>query len=154
MVTLMAKLKLYLDTSVFSAYYDNRAKMRQEQTKEFWTKLTDYEKYASDLVVDELNAVTDEKLRDNLIKLTYDIIILKVDDESDNLAKKYIERGIFPERYRDDAIHLAIATVNGIDILVSWYFEHLVKRKTRLEANLANSLNGYKSIDIIAPPEL
>jgi len=70
------------------------------------------------------------------------------------LNGKYIKKEIFPEKYRDDALHLAIATVNGVDILISWNFEHLVKRKTRLEANLANSLNGYKSIDIIVPPEL
>ena len=150
----MVKLKVYLDTSVFSAYFDDRSPMRQNQTKKFWGQLKKYERHASDLVLDELNAVTDEDLRNNMIELTNDFQILKVNDQCITLAEKYIERGIFPERYRDDAIHLAIASVNGIEILVSWNFEHLVKRKTRLEANLANSLNGYKSIDIIAPPEL
>ncbi len=150
----MVKLKVYLDTSVFSAYFDDRSPMRQNQTKKFWGQLKKYERHASDLVLDELNAVTDEDLRNNMIELTNDFQILKVNDQCITLAEKYIERGIFPERYRDDAIHLAIASVNGIEILVSWNFEHLVKRKTRLEANLANSLNGYRSIDIIAPPEL
>jgi predicted nucleic acid-binding protein len=150
----MAKLKVYLDTSVFSAYYDDRVKMRQDQTKEFWTKLNEYDKFASEVVIDELNAVSDDKLRENLILLTKDFEILQVNEECEALAEKYIKRGIFPEKYREDAIHLALASVSGIDILVSWNFEHLVKRKTRLEANEANSLNGYNSIDIIAPPEL
>jgi predicted nucleic acid-binding protein len=150
----MAKLKVYLDTSVFSAYYDDRAKMRHDQTKEFWAKLNEYDKFASEVVIDELNAVSDDKLRENLILLTKDFEILQVNEESEALAEKYTKRGIFPEKYREDAIHLALASVSGIDILVSWNFEHLVKRKTRLEANEANSLNGYKSIDIIAPPEL
>ncbi len=153
-MNVMVKLKVYLDTSVFSAYFDSRSPMRQNQTKEFWGQLNKYERCASDLVLDELNAVTDDDLRNNMIKLTNDFQILKVNDQCITLAEKYIERGIFPERYRDDAIHLAIASINGIEILISWNFEHLVKRKTRLEANLANSLNGYKSIDIIAPPEL
>ena len=150
----MVKLKVYLDTSVFSAYFDDRSPMRQNQTKKFWGQLKKYERHASDLVLEELNAVTDEDLRNNMIELTNDFQVLKVNDQCITLAEKYIERGIFPERYRDDAIHLAIASFNGIEILVSWNFEHLVKRKTRLEANLANSLNGYRSIDIIAPPEL
>ncbi|MHA2033548.1 MAG: type II toxin-antitoxin system VapC family toxin [Candidatus Kariarchaeaceae archaeon] len=150
----MAQLKVYLDTSVFSAYFDDRAPMRQRQTREFWDRLKEYERHASELVLDELNAVTDEKLRSNMIGLTKEFQILKLNDQCNTLAEKYIEKGIFPERYKDDALHLAIATINVIDILVSWNFEHLVKRKTRLEANLANSLNGYKTIDIVAPPEL
>ena len=150
----MSNLKVYLDTSVFSAYYDDRAKMRQEQTKEFWEMLGECDKFASEMVIDELNAVSDDKLREDLILLTRDFKILQVNQESEALAEKYIKRGIFPEKYREDAIHLALASVNEIDILVSWNFEHLVKRKTRLEANEANILNGYKTIDIIAPPEL
>ena len=150
----MGKLKIYLDTSVFSAYYDDRVEVRQEQTKRFWVKLVEYDKYISEIVMDELNAVTDNELREKLIELTKDFEIIKVDSESEALANQYIRKEIFPEKYRDDALHLAIASVNGIDILISWNFEHLVKRKTRLEANLANSLNGYKSIDIIVPPEL
>ena len=150
----MGKLKIYLDTSVFSAYYDERVKIRSEQTKIFWQKLVEYEGYISQIVLDELGAVTDEELRRKLIDLTKEFQKLDIDSEVEALADQYIKRGIFPEKYRDDALHLAVATVNDVDILISWNFEHLVKRKTRLEANLANSLNGYKSIDIIVPPEL
>ena len=150
----MGKLKIYLDTSVFSAYYDVRVKLRQEQTKRFWVNLKEYDKYISEIVIDELNSVSDDVLRKKLIGLTKDFEITKVDADSEALADQYIKKGIFPEKYRDDALHLAVATVNGIDILISWNFEHLVKRKTRLDANLTNSLNGYKSIEIIAPPEL
>lgn len=150
----MSNLKVYLDTSVFSAYYDYRVKMRQEQTKEFWERLNEYDKFASEMVIDELNAVSDDKLREDLILLTRDFKILQVNQESEALAEIYIKRGIFPEKYREDATHLALASVSEMEILVSWNFEHLVKRKTRLEANEANILNGYKTIDIIAPPEL
>jgi predicted nucleic acid-binding protein len=150
----MGKLKIYLDTSVFSAYYDERVKTRSEQTKIFWQKLVEYEGYISQIVLDELGAVTDDELRRRLMDLTKGFETLNIDSEAEALADQYIKRGIFPEKYRDDALHLAVATVNDVDILISWNFEHLVKRKTRLEANLANSLNGYKSIDIIVPPEL
>jgi len=150
----MGKLKIYLDTSVFSAYYDERVKTRSEQTKIFWQKLVEYEGYISQIVLDELGAVTDDELRRKLMDLTKGFETLNIDSKAEALADQYINRGIFPEKYRDDALHLAVATANDVDILISWNFEHLVKRKTRLEANLANSLNGYKSIDIIVPPEL
>ncbi len=154
MVQFMTKTKIYLDTSVFSAYYDDRTKMRQDQTREFWLKFNEYEKHISTIVIDELNAVFDETLRKDLILLTKDFKTLQIDDKAESLSEKYLDRGIFPKKYKEDAMHLAIASVNGIEILVSWNFEHLVKRKTRIEANQANTLNGYKLIDIIAPPEL
>ena len=150
----MGKLKIYLDTSVFSSYFDERVKIRSEQTKIFWQKLVEYDGYISQIVLDELGAVTDDELGRKLMDLIKEFQKLDVDSEVEALADQYIKRGIFPEKYRDDALHLAVDTVNDMDILISWNFEHLVKRKTRLEANLANSLNGYKSIDIIVPPEL
>ena len=116
--------------------------------------MIEYEGYISQIVLDELGAVTDDELRSKLMDLTKGFETLNIDSKAEALADQYIKRGIFPEKYRDDALHLAVATANDVDILISWNFEHLVKRKTRLEANLANSLNGYKSIDIIVPPEL
>lgn len=148
------KLKLYLDTSVFSAYYDSKIRVRLDETREFWKKLKEYEKYISTLVIDELNIVENKKLRENLKGLAKGFTILEITDECDKLADKYIGQGIFPKKYKSDALHLAVATVYGVDIFVSWNFKHLIKRKTRLEANLVNSLNGYRTLELISPPEL
>ena len=54
-----------------------------------------------------------------------------MDKEIEELAKNYIKEEIFPEKYYDVALHVAIATVNRIDYLLSWNFNHLVKVKTR-----------------------
>lgn len=61
---------------------------------------------------------------------------------------------IFPAKYRDDALHLAIASVSGMDYLLSWNFEHLVKVKTKDMAKRVNTSKGYKNIEIISPLEL
>lgn len=74
--------------------------------------------------------------------------------EAENLAEHYISKGIFPEKYRDDALHVAIASVNSIAFLLSWNFKHLVKVKTRRLVTLVNSLENYSAVEIIAPPEL
>lgn len=80
--------------------------------------------------------------------------VLSVDEEIDRLADKYIAEGIIPAVYRDDALHIALASVKGLDILVSWNFKHLVKHKTRVEVTGVNTLLGYKAIDICTPWEV
>lgn len=104
-------IKVYLDTSVISALFDERNAERKNHTEEFWRELRDYE-------------------------------------------EEYLSKGIFPERYKDDAIHVAVAVANNIDFLISWNFRHLVKVKTRRMVNLINEILGYPHIEIIAPPEL
>jgi hypothetical protein len=79
---------------------------------------------------------------------------LYVTDSVQYLADKYIENGIFPDKYYDDALHTALASVNQINIVLSWNFTHLVKVKTRRMVNLVNAINNYNNIEIITPQEL
>lgn len=148
------KEKLYLDTSVPSAYYDDRELERQEQTREFWEKLENDRTFISEITLSELGEVKDLEKRGNLIALVKEFQVFKVTSEAEELAEEYVKNGVIPEKFRDDALHLAVTTVQGMDVLVSWNFDHLVKRKTRLQANLINVTQGYKMIDIVAPVEL
>ena len=74
--------------------------------------------------------------------------------EAEKLAQNYIDERVVGIKHIADAQHIAIASVERVDILVSWNFKHLVKRKTRIGVNLINLKNGYRSIEILAPPEL
>lgn len=145
---------LYLDTSVPSAYYDSRDPKRQELTREFWPKLLEYRVYISSLVLEELENVLEPGLKAMLLSLVDGFEILGLDDEVLALAGKYIAEGIIPAKYEGDACHIALASVNDIDYLISWNFRHLVKVKTRRLVNLINLKEGYKPIEMIAPPEL
>ncbi len=148
------KQKVYLDTSVPSVFYDERQPERQEMTKEFWNKLGDFNVYISDLVMKELEKVNDEQLKQRLLKLVENCKTLKLSDEAKKLGREYIKNKIIPEKIEADAYHIAIATVNQMDFLVSWNFRHMVKVKTKQMVNIINLQNGYKTIEIIAPPEL
>lgn len=151
----MKKETLYLDTSVPSAYYDNRAKERQEATIKFWKDiLPSYKTYISEITVEELDDTKDMTLRRKFKKLIEPFDILKANEKIRHLARAYIEHGVFPEKYIDDALHVAIASFNQISYIVSWNFEHLVKVKTRRVVNSVNTLEGYKEIEIISPQEL
>ena len=150
----MKKEKLYFDTSVPSAYVDLRKPERAQLTKEFWQKLDGYELYISTLVVDELKQVSNQPLRENLLGLIARCSILDINAEIETLADSYIKAGILPNRYLNDALHIAVAVVYGIKFLVSWNFKHFVNVKTRQMVNLVNLREGYGVIEIIAPPEL
>lgn len=151
----MIKPKVYLDTTVPSAYCDNRTPERQKLTIQFWSeRLPDFQPIVSDVVLLEVDGNPNVKQRDNIRKLIEDFEILNLDNESRNLAKSYVEREIFSEKYLSDANHVAIAVVNNINYLVSWNFRHLVKVNTRRLINLTNILLGFEQIEIISPPEL
>ncbi len=149
------KPKLYLDTSVPNAYFDEKNPYRQAITRQFWLKLKEYQVFISDLVIREMEATGDEKLRENLIKLVKDFeSLLTKSEEIRILSEEYVSRRIIPVKHIEDAVHIAVATINSVDILVSWNFEHIVKLKTKREVNAVNVLLGYDPIEIVEPAML
>lgn len=151
----MKKETLYLDTSVLSAYYDDRVKERKESTIRFWREvLPHYQVHISGITIEELEATKNELLRRNLKKLVKGFKILKSNEKIRDLARLYIEKRIFQQRYIDDSLHVAIASFHNISYLVSWNFEHLVKVKTRRLVNSVNVLEGFSEIEIVSPQEL
>lgn len=151
----MAKQKVYLDTTVPSAYFDLRTPERQAQTLEFWNViLPRFDVFISGLVLREIADTPDQERREQMEVLVKEIAVLVLDVEAVELSQEYINRKIFPEKYRSDANHVAVAVTNGVGYLCSWNFTHLVKVNTRREVNLVNALMGYGQIELIAPPEL
>jgi predicted nucleic acid-binding protein len=148
------KPTLYLDTSVVSAYFDKRDVSRQRLTKDFWSKLDSYEVYISTLVQEELAEINDMDLREKLVKSIKRFKIIKIGRKEGFLAEQYAREGVVSEKFIDDAYHIAVATTNNLDYLVSWNFKHIVNVKTRWLVNLVNLRNNYKPIEIVAPPEL
>ncbi|MEW5692172.1 MAG: PIN domain-containing protein [Candidatus Hydrogenedentota bacterium] len=150
-----SKLKLYLDTSVPNAYFDEKNSYRQETTRQFWTNLKEYEVFISDLVIKEIESTGNKVTRENLLNLIEGFNSLSTKDEEIRiLAQEYVTRGIIPVKHIEDAIHLAVTTINSLDIMVSWNFEHIVKLKTKREVNVVNILLGYNSIEIVEPTML
>jgi predicted nucleic acid-binding protein len=156
----MRTLALYLDTSVISFALSEDI---PDEDRDITLKLIDeinkgkYEGFISDVVIREIGNTRNLAKRDKLLKLVNGIEfndVLSVNEETDRMADKYIKEGIIPAVYRDDALHIALASVNGLDILVSWNFKHLVKHKTRIEVAGVNTLLGYKPIDICTPWEV
>jgi len=69
-----------------------------------------------------------QKLEDKLSEIVLEIV--SVNEDVFSLAQKYVDEGIIPQTYRDNALHIALATYNEADALISWNFKHMVKLKT------------------------
>ena len=122
-------------------------------TESSWPRILECEVFLSDIVEEELRAAP-LVLRGKMLEATSGFTILANTNESRALAQKYIHQNIFPAKYFDDALHVAIASVNRIEILLSWNFAHLVKVKTRRLVALLNTVENYAPVEIISPPEL
>ena len=71
-----------------------------------------------------------------------------------NLAKKYIVDGVIGEGKLVDAEHIAIATLNRVDVLVSWKFRHTVNLSKIRGYNSVNLKYGYPLLEIRSPFEV
>ena len=68
---------------------------------------------------------------------------VKLSKESAELAQHYIAAGAVEERHLVDAQHIAIATVNRVDVLVSWNFRHVVNLQRMRRYNDATYPDGH-----------
>jgi len=148
------KLRVYLDTSIFSAYYDDRLIDRQIATKEFWLRLNEFEISTSEVTCEELAQTKDEVLRINLQNMLKDIFIHTITEDVKDLARYYVSSGVFSQADFNDALHVAVAVMNRQDVILSWNFKHLVNRMRRAQINHINISLGFPVIDIVPPPEL
>jgi predicted nucleic acid-binding protein len=148
------KLRVYLDTSVFSAYFDSRTTDRQRETGAFWARRTDFELATSELAREELRQAPDPTQRRRLLGLLRGFSLLVVTDEMQALGQRYVHEGVFTSTMLNDAVHVAAAVLSRQDVLLSWNFRHLVNRRRRARVNEVNVEAGLSTIEILAPPEL
>ena len=79
---------------------------------------------------------------------------LELTVECYELAHEYIKKRVIPLRYEDDAFHIAVASVNNLDAIISWNFKHIVNFNRIRIFNAVNVMQGYKTLDIRSPLEV
>ena len=152
----MRKLKVYLDTSVVSYLYQVDAPEKMQNTLDLWELFRNrvYEVHISDIVVREISGCREEKLKillDYLDQIDYNII--ETDEDTVELAGKFIDFGILKQKSFDDCQHIAAAILAGCDIITSWNFKHIVNVKTVRGVKVITTLEGYKDL-LIYPPSV
>ena len=150
----MKKTKLYLDTSVPSFLFADDSPEKREVTIQFWDilKIGLYNIVISDILLTEISrseVPSSQQLEDKLSEIILEIV--SVNEDIYSLAQKYIDEGIIPQKYQDDALHIALATYNEADALISWNFKHMVNLKTIRGVNGINRMLGFKELEILTP---
>ncbi len=149
----MRPIRIYVDTSVFGGFFDTEF---DKETKVLFDKILkgEFKLIISDLTQNELIKAP-ENVRNLIIDLNIDDVeVIKISDEEINLATNYISENVVGKTSFDDCIHIAAATINNVDLLVSWNFKHIVNVMRIRGYNAVNIKNGYKTIDIRSPKDL
>ena len=153
----MKKIKYYLDTTIFNFVFAEGDTEKKDITVKLFKDQPSISNgiYISDEVIREISRAPEPRKSQLVGQLEEtNPLLLEVDIETEELAERYVKEGIIPERYRSDAVHIAVAVINGIEVIVSWNFEHIVKLKTRVMVNGINRLLGYHEIEICSPEEV
>lgn len=153
---------LYIETSLFGFYYDEKPenKEKREAVRKLFKQIKDgYFKYGfvSSVTLMELGEAK-EQIRDKLLSLVprYGLKEIEVDQgKVDKLTQDYIGVISVFQRWPDDARHIAVATVSGIDVLVTLNCEHIANKDTIEKVKEINKKEGYtKELDIRRPEEV
>lgn len=146
-------MKLYIDTSVFGGYFESEF---QRWTRKLVDQIIDGEFRAivSDITLIELEGAPKRvrEIADKIIAENAEFII--AGNPEKDLADKYLKEKIITPKYRTDALHIAIATINKIDVLTSWNFKHIVNLNRIRLYNSVNLKYGYSLIEIRSPREI
>ncbi|MEW5707092.1 MAG: PIN domain nuclease [Actinomycetota bacterium] len=114
----MKQLRLYFDTSIFNFALADDVPIEKAVTLKLLEEVAKgkYEVYISDVVIREINRAPQKKAI-NLARLINKLgaVEISIEEASFSLARKYVDAGIIPARYEDDALHIAIASVNNLD---------------------------------------
>jgi predicted nucleic acid-binding protein len=148
---IIMKTKLYLDTSVPSAFFDTSKPMRQLITQKwFENEAASYELYISALTIEEIERLRNPEKLINIRNLLANgnITMLDITDEAIALGEEYIRGGAIPASEPEDAYHIAIANVHGIETLASWNFKHIVSINPIRKIHEINLKRGYQIVEI------
>jgi len=156
----MKKFKIYLDTSIINFLFADDAPAFKKITSDFFNEyFNNYDIYISDIVLLEINKTEDKGKKSQLLSVieNYPFKIIEINDNEaiEYLSDLYVKEEVIPRNKKEDALHIAIATVYEMDILLSWNFKHLANIKKQILINSINEREGYlKKLNLLSPLEV
>ena len=151
--------RVYIETSVVSYLVawpspNVLAAAWQQVTREWWnTQRSRFELFASELVVAEASRGDPDAAR-RRNEAMEGIPDLEVTTEAVALAKELVEKGALPHDAMDDAMHVAVAAVHGVDYLLTWNCRHLDNAEMKPLIRSVCAVAGYRCPEICTPQEL
>lgn len=149
---------VYLETSIIG-YASSRPSRdlitaaNQQLTRDWWDDREKYGLYISEAVIAECSA-GDSVAAQERFALIQGIPILDVTFEAEQLADKLLTQVPLPEKANVDALHIAIATVNGIDYLLTWNCKHIANASFQHDIEAICRVAGYEPPTLCTPQQL
>ncbi|MBN1909156.1 MAG: type II toxin-antitoxin system VapC family toxin [Pirellulales bacterium] len=153
------KPKVYVETTVLGYLTswpsgDLVVAGRQKITRDWWQYAVNaFEMVVSELVHREASAGDPEAIRDRLEALK-NLPIVAISQPAENLASALLAGGAVPSTEPEDALHIALAVVNGMEYLVTWNFKHIANAAMRSKIQGVCIAEGYSPCTICTPEEL
>jgi hypothetical protein len=155
------KKRIYLDTSVMSHLDAPDAPVLMQSTIKLWKKITagKYEVFISRLTYTEMDDCPEPKrsyMLTAILNIPSDCIKSLFTDEivspeAKHLSNLYLATGGFTLPNITDAQHVAIATINNCDIILSWNLKHMVHPRAIQCVEAVNAQEHYKKVSILTP---
>lgn len=158
----MDKPRIYLETTMFSFYYEERTAPLYLEQKVFVRRIFEliqagvYSPFTSPYTTRELNNEPGQDKRKKMQALISDhgVVILPITEEIERLAALYVQEKAIAPSWAMDAAHIATATYNGMDFIVSLNFAHIVRPWTIERVRSVNMREKYRAIGIYKPSEV
>ena len=154
----MKKLKLYFDASSIGRLDEPSIADAMNDMHELWRmiKVNIYDVVISQIVLDEINAISESikrtTLENYLNQIDYEYS--GITDEMKSIANMIIHNGILTQKSYNDCIHIACAIIRDCDCIVSYNFRHLKNVRTIHGVRAISNLFGYGNVDIFTAKEL
>ena len=150
-------MRFYFDTSVIAALFDDDMPHRVVITRQMLNLLIEGEHIGliSNVLIGEVEKAPSDlryKLFTEINKIPFEIV--EEDEESAYIVEEYEKEDFIRKKAIMDLRHLALATANGVDALLSWNFRDMVNIVTRRAVHSVNLRLGYPLIEIVSPEEV
>jgi hypothetical protein len=153
------KPKVYVETTIIS-YLAARPSRdlivagHQQITHEWWQiSRRNFGVVSSQLVAGEAGAGDPEAAEARLAFLA-GLTLLEITEEALTLAQRLLQAKAIPQDFPEDALHVAVAVVNGTEYLLTWNYKHLANAGMRSKIEATCRELGYEAVVICTPEEL
>lgn len=150
---------VYLETTVVGniagrLHPDPKISARQQVTREWWTTAPSrYELVVSELTIEECGD-GDPDAAEERLDVVKNLDLIETTPEAEALAERLVNRQAVPASEPRDALHIAIATVNAVQFIVTWNFKHILNPHVQAKIASACREGGYDPPVICTPQQL
>jgi len=108
--------------------------------------------YTSEIVEDEASK-GDTAIAERRLNILESLIFLDLTEEAIELAQEFLQQSNLPPKASNDALHMALATVYGLDYLLTWNCKHMANAQIQRKLSQISVELGYKLPFVCTPYE-